>query len=1278
MGHKLVLVLGAHRSGTSLLAKSVEVTGAELGDNLMPPSEDNPKGFMEDRDVFSLNQSILDALGLYWDAPTTLSGFDLEGASILPYREGIRSFLTNRCANSSSFSIKDPRLCLLLPIWLDVADELNLRVQFVVSVRNPLDVARSLYRRDEFPIEKGLRIWLNCYHAVLVNLLSRTEEKIFVSYESLLSNPARETHRLHQALNTDLKNCQLDDEKLQQFVHAFADKSLSHFHSERSALDQQCSAYGMHSIVTLFELLSAFSRASWCERQAARLLAELSSLNLEHDNFRALLRYFKDQRHEVFVLKEETKRLKLSVTRRKRELRLSKNRLRKSKRRIRKYLKQWTEKEQELLKLADSNLQATRRMDGQITGLETYVFDLKTSLSYRVGRIITWPVRMIYDTFLEPFNIHRSNLALLRTLLVLAVRHPVNFVRLVNRERITNAYITFFKKPGTAASVVGYYTYLVGGTLNASRSISNDLPPITERLPNLGNKPKVSVLIVNYNGRAHLQDLMVGLRQQSYKNYEIVIVDNCSQDDSVEWLESTYPDARVVSLKANAGFAAGNNIAAEVASGDLYCLLNNDTEVRTDWLEKLVDCLRAHPNAGAVGPKILFWKQFVSLRLEVSDKSTVNLDVSSLECSLQVYPKIFYKSGFSAERRIAGKRVRSIQGGGEFLLPVCPGQLTIDVNLHAAGSSNVEVRFLTQKGSQVAKLAVSPYHWSDVNIDLSGLAKGGMSIINNAGTVVTSNGHVFDRGFGEPDIGQFSLPETVDALCGCSILIRPQALLGKPIFADNFFAYFEDTDLSLRIRESGFDLIYCPESVVLHKHASTTKEYSPFYRFQVDRNRILFLALHFPPRLWEGEYRKKQLELNHLLDHYSKENVSQEEREFARMIPTIFADWTRFLSAIQADIFYTRERVFPRIAVYNNFWHTLGGAEHHAGVIAQWLQRYGPVDLISENDFAITDIETKFNLNLRGCRKRLVTAVDIHQDPTITQYYSLFVNSTFSSDLDCYSPSSLYVVSFPYKISGFPKERRHFVHTYTNFLCNSHYTLEWTRHYWGVAGDVLYPSVAPPSTKISFDSKRRVILNVGRFFSSGHCKKQLELVRAFIAMAKTGSLDQNWQLVLVGNVGEEDIEYLRTVQREAEGYPIEVLPNLALAQLHSLYSEAAIYWHATGLGENPTSNPDRYEHFGIATVEAMGYGCVPVVINGGGQIEIVEEGVTGFLFDDLHQLRSQTLHCIDLFENQPWEIRAIAKRAMNKARNFDRAHFEKNLEAIITQYLETPPGRILN
>lgn len=117
-------------------------------------------------------------------------------------------------------------------------------------------------------------------------------------------------------------------------------------------------------------------------------------------------------------------------------------------------------------------------------------------------------------------------------------------------------------------------------------------------------KPVVSIIIVNWNGLTHLPVCLDSLAAQTFRDFEIVLVDNGSDDDSVTFVKEHYPRVRVISLLENTGFASGNNHGLEHSRGDYIVTLNNDTRVEPDWLESLVGVAETHPRAGMVGCRI--------------------------------------------------------------------------------------------------------------------------------------------------------------------------------------------------------------------------------------------------------------------------------------------------------------------------------------------------------------------------------------------------------------------------------------------------------------------------------------------------------------------------------------------------------------------------------------------------------------------------------------------------------------------------------------------------
>jgi GT2 family glycosyltransferase len=779
------------------------------------------------------------------------------------------------------------------------------------------------------------------------------------------------------------------------------------------------------------------------------------------------------------------------------------------------------------------------------------------------------------------------------------------------------------------------------------------------------DNPRVSVLVVNYNGEHHLEYLFNSLARLTYKNFEIIFIDNASTDASIEYLKSKLEHIKIVQLKDNVGFAEANNIGFELARGEYIFLLNNDTRCDLESLNYLVEALDNDPALGAVGPKIRFWTKFITVEIMIASSASVLLDIDKIQGISPRYQKVFFRKGFSEPFVHDGRKVRRFSGKVKLSVPFESTLNSTSLQFYAEGkSTTVTVRIGAQRSRQVLTAGA----WQVFQFTVNENAVLPYWIINNAGSEVTGEGQVSDRGFGSPDDGIYDIADEPTALCGCAMLIRQSALKEtEPLFAKNFFAYFEDTDLSLRLRRNGYRLAYCPQSIVYHKHAATGVENSAFFKYYVNRNRILFYALHFPKAFWQKQHDKARRDLNHLKVYYESNLCTQEERDFCRQIDDIFADWDQFLPQIVEGRFYDRTAYFPRIAVFNNYWNSKGGGEYHAAIIAEALQTFGPVDLICEQDFSIEDISQRFGVDLSNCRKFVVTAAALKHNKYLTGQYDIFVNSTYGSDLVSHAKHSLYVVSFPFRLGWRPAGGRAFLDSYQTFLANSNYTKTWCQRFWEVHAETLYPCVSGDGAMSGNEQKSRIILNVGRFFWHGHNKKQRELVQIFSELARAGTLDPEWKLVLAGQVERGQEDYLETVRKAAEGLPVELLPNISREELSNLYRQAAIYWHATGIDEDLDRYPERAEHFGITTLEAMAFGCVPIVIRAGGQPEIVGEGINGYLFSDTDELKRKTLFVANMFDcNLNGAFTVVSGNARVRADEFSKARTQERFLELLT------------
>ena len=117
--------------------------------------------------------------------------------------------------------------------------------------------------------------------------------------------------------------------------------------------------------------------------------------------------------------------------------------------------------------------------------------------------------------------------------------------------------------------------------------------------------PLVSIVIPNWNGKKYLKDCIDSLRSQSHANIEIIVVDNASKDDSIEYLQTNFSEVKIIKHNDNLGFGAANNTGIKAAQGKYLMMLNNDTKLEPDCIEELIKAIEKDERYGACASKIL-------------------------------------------------------------------------------------------------------------------------------------------------------------------------------------------------------------------------------------------------------------------------------------------------------------------------------------------------------------------------------------------------------------------------------------------------------------------------------------------------------------------------------------------------------------------------------------------------------------------------------------------------------------------------------------------------
>jgi GT2 family glycosyltransferase len=366
--------------------------------------------------------------------------------------------------------------------------------------------------------------------------------------------------------------------------------------------------------------------------------------------------------------------------------------------------------------------------------------------------------------------------------------------------------------------------------------------------------PLVTVVVLNYNGAERIPGVLRSLAAQDLPDGQMAVwvVDNASSDGSLELLRRDFPWVRTIANPTNDGFAGGNNVALREIATPFVALLNDDAYPATDWLRRLLEPLR-QPEAervAAVSAKIVFLPRF--LPVELATPGFVPGTLDSRELGVRVYrvtvdgrdvtdQVLWDRVAYGPEGEGPG-RFRWTRPAGMLLVPVDPGSggdagpRRLGLRLAAETAKPVELTW--PGGGTTAKAEPDP---ADVDVEVAGDV-GLVDVLNNAGSMVFRDGYGADRAYQELDRGQYQRPEEVFAFCGGAVLLRTEALREAGVFDDDFFLYYEDTDLSWRLRALGWAIRYQPEAVVRHIHSASSVEWSPLFVFHTDRNRLLMLT----------------------------------------------------------------------------------------------------------------------------------------------------------------------------------------------------------------------------------------------------------------------------------------------------------------------------------------------------------------------------------------------------------------------------------------------------
>lgn len=344
---------------------------------------------------------------------------------------------------------------------------------------------------------------------------------------------------------------------------------------------------------------------------------------------------------------------------------------------------------------------------------------------------------------------------------------------------------------------------------------------------------------------------------------------------------------------------------------------------------------------------------------------------------------------------------------------------------------------------------------------------------------------------------------------------------------------------------------------------------------------------------------------------------------------------------------------------FDPYLDTLGGGERYTLTLAEHLsQKEWQVDLLWDEPKLKEKLKSRLNLDLNRVNF-IPIRKNILERGKLSHKYDLFFWLSDGSIPLLFSKKNILHFQVPFHgLGGKSFLNKIKLKKIQIIVCNSYFTKKFIDQEYGVNSKVIYPPVDVQSFKTG--KKENIILSLGRFSQLLQAKRQDVLINVFKKMIDKGL--SNWKLILAGatDIGGESV--FNQLKRQAKSYPIEFLENPDFKTITKLYSRAKIFWSASGYGIDEEKEPEKVEHFGIAIVEAMAAGCVPLVIGKGGAREIIKEGKTGFLWEDEKGLIRMTQ---DLIVN-PVTLSSLSKAVIKSSQAFSKKKFCQNFDEIIT------------
>ncbi|MDO8862510.1 glycosyltransferase [Haliea sp. E1-2-M8] len=595
-----VVVLGMHRSGTSMVAHQLHAFGLEAGSEaeLLAPREDNPAGFWERRDVVALNDEILRATGGAWFMPPAM-----DQLTPTDYQEQVAAIVA--ALPEAGWLLKDPRMLLTWPVW-----QPHLQGALRVLVyRGPCAVAVSLNRRNGFPLALGLALWE--YYNRLVLDLAAGADVVALSYETFVRDPAGQTGALFNQLEG------LGARGLSRPGRSVFEPHLQHSGSAVDALARAQALLTPAQRVLDEALVAVCANAGSAPKPVPA-----------DDLLLARIRDMAGAMRELATVRETA----LQRDELQEKFDICAGQMQSEQERARELLAQRDEAVSQLdattSALADARAEAAELLQ-VITGIHSRLLSFELSLIGRLQRALRRVYAALrlrvstpgaYEDVLAEARMHFSlhhlqlpgkvpgKLSQLSAVCRYIVKHPVSSFRGVSVFRLQRALEIMIRSTPADFSVwvqSRFPEIVHPGEGGVPSELGPELDTLELEFPAVST-PLVSIIVPVYNSYRMTMHCLASILEHTLDvSYEVVLADDHSTDATAS-IGQRVRNIRILRSEKNQGFLLNCNGAAATACGRYLVFLNNDTAVCKGWLQPMLTLLEQRPDAGVVGPRLLF------------------------------------------------------------------------------------------------------------------------------------------------------------------------------------------------------------------------------------------------------------------------------------------------------------------------------------------------------------------------------------------------------------------------------------------------------------------------------------------------------------------------------------------------------------------------------------------------------------------------------------------------------------------------------------------------